>query len=84
MAELASHQPGYLGMTSLRDADGLGVTISYWSNRESITNWRDHAEHRLAQEQGRATFYEEYRVEVCEIEAARSFTGDPGSEASKT
>ena len=31
MVELASQQPGFLGVESTRGADGLGITVSYWS-----------------------------------------------------
>ena len=68
MNELAAQQPGFLGMTSVRDADGVGVTVSYWSDAQSIANWREHAEHRIAQEQGRRLFYDAYRIEICRVE----------------
>ncbi len=82
MVALAATQSGYLGMTSLRNAAGLGVTISYWTDRVSITDWRTNAEHRDAQEQGRETFYDEYRIEVCRVERNTVFPGEPAGEAS--
>ncbi len=33
MAELASTQPGFLGMESVRGGDGFGITLSYWATR---------------------------------------------------
>ena len=30
MDRLAAEQPGYLGIEAARDADGLGITVSYW------------------------------------------------------
>lgn len=36
MVELASRQPGFLGVESARDAAGLGITISYWASLEAI------------------------------------------------
>ncbi|MGD9853426.1 MAG: antibiotic biosynthesis monooxygenase [Planctomycetaceae bacterium] len=68
MHALASRQPGFLGLTSLRNADDVGVTVSYWSDALSMANWRRHVEHRIAQEQGKRLFYEEYRLEVCRVE----------------
>ena len=29
MAELAAQQPGHLGADRVRDADGIGITVSY-------------------------------------------------------
>src|SRR5262249_44173993 len=31
MEALAARQPGYLGIESARDADGFGITVSYWA-----------------------------------------------------
>jgi hypothetical protein len=33
MDRLAAEQPGYLGIEAARDADGLGITVSYWGRR---------------------------------------------------
>ncbi|HYO77376.1 MAG TPA: antibiotic biosynthesis monooxygenase, partial [Thermoanaerobaculia bacterium] len=52
MVELAQQQPGFLGVESARDANGLGITVSYWESAEAITNWKKHGEHKLAQGQG--------------------------------
>ena len=77
MVELTSQQPGYLGMTSFRNPDGLGVTISYWADWAAIANWRTHAEHRLAQKQGREKLYEEFRIEVCRVEDHSAYKRAP-------
>jgi heme-degrading monooxygenase HmoA len=78
MVELASAQPGFLGIESARDANGLGITVSYWRDRESIRAWRDHAEHRIAQTNGRERWYAEFDLRICLVEEARHF------DASKT
>lgn len=49
MVELARQQPGFLGVESARGADGLGITVSYWSDMESIANWKANTEHLVAQ-----------------------------------
>jgi heme-degrading monooxygenase HmoA len=68
MEELAAEQPGYLGIESTRGADGLGITVSYWDSLESIRRWRHHAEHQIAQRDGKAKWYAEYRLRVCRVE----------------
>src|SRR5262245_17414285 len=73
MVELAREQPGYLGVESARGDDGLGITVSYWSSLEAIRNWREHAEHTLAQEQGRAKWYSRYALRICRVERAWEF-----------
>ena len=46
MIDLASKQAGFLGIESARD--DLGITVSYWSNLESIKNWKANLEHQEA------------------------------------
>ncbi|SEQ66865.1 Heme-degrading monooxygenase HmoA [Solimonas aquatica] len=70
MAELAQQQPGFLGMESARDAQGFGITVSYWQTLEDITAWRRHAEHRLAQQTGRRDWYRHYELRVARVERA--------------
>ena len=73
MVELAAGQPGFLGLESARDPSGLGITVSYWDSLEAIRNWRANAEHRVAQEMGRSSWYREYRLRVCRVEYELDF-----------
>ena len=73
MVQLASEQPGFLGVESARGTDGLGITVSYWDSLDSIRRWREHAEHRLAQRDGKAKWYASYRLRVCRVEAEFQF-----------
>ncbi len=68
MVELASSQPGFLGIESARGADGVGITVSYWESLDAIRNWRQHAEHREAQAGGRAKWYRRFALRVCRVE----------------
>jgi len=72
MLELAARQPGYLGVESVRDATGMGITVSYWSSRESIAAWKRHSEHSLAQQLGRSTFYRDFRLRIAVVESESS------------
>lgn len=77
MEQLAAQQPGYLGIESVHDADGRGITISYWESLDSVEAWRAHAEHLLAQQSGRKLWYESFSLEVCRIERARNWQREP-------
>jgi heme-degrading monooxygenase HmoA len=68
MVELASRQPGFLGVESVRDSGGLGITVSYWASEEAIAAWKAHFEHRVAQETGRRVWYSGYRLRVARVE----------------
>ena len=72
MVELASEQPGFLGIESVREG-AVGITVSYWDSIDSITRWRKHVEHREAQRLGREAWYDEYHVRVARVERASSF-----------
>jgi heme-degrading monooxygenase HmoA len=73
MVELAAQQPGFLGVESVRDAAGVGITVSYWSSLESITAWKANAEHKVAQVGGRKKWYEHFELRVARVERASSF-----------
>ncbi|MFO1077278.1 MAG: antibiotic biosynthesis monooxygenase [Planctomycetota bacterium] len=68
MVELAAQQPGFLGVESARGSDGIGITVSYWQDRESIAAWRRDAEHLGAQRLGRERFYSWFRLRVALVE----------------
>ena len=70
MVELASQQPGFLGVESVRDANGIGITVSYWSSLEAIAAWRAHAEHQVAQTSGRRKWYAHFELRVARVERA--------------
>ena len=73
MVLLARRQPGFLGVESVRGDDGIGITVSYWVDRDAIANWRQQAEHLAVQALGRQEFYDWYRVRVAEVVAERTF-----------
>lgn len=71
MVELATRQPGFLGVESVRDpATGLGITVSYWTGEDAIRAWREDAEHRVAQETGKVVWYSDYQMRIAKVERA--------------
>jgi heme-degrading monooxygenase HmoA len=68
MMSLAKTQPGFLGVDSLRNADGFGITVSYWRDEASIKAWREHADHATARKAGRAKWYRAFTARVCRVE----------------
>ncbi|HBE70827.1 MAG TPA: antibiotic biosynthesis monooxygenase [Planctomycetaceae bacterium] len=69
MVELAAKQPGFLGIESAR-SDGLGITVSYWSDLAAIANWKANSEHLSAQRLGQSQWYEDYQVRIARVEKA--------------
>jgi heme-degrading monooxygenase HmoA len=72
MVELAALQPGFLGVESTRGADGLGITVSYWSSLEAIAAWKSQAEHRIAQTNGHRKWYQHFETRIARVERAYS------------
>lgn len=70
MVELAALQPGFLGVESVRDAQGLGITVSYWTTLEAIAAWKMNLEHQGAQQAGRTAWYEHFELRVAKVERA--------------
>jgi heme-degrading monooxygenase HmoA len=52
---------------SVRDAEGRGITVSYWADEESVARWKRDAGHTAAQEMGRSRWYESYALRVCRV-----------------
>jgi heme-degrading monooxygenase HmoA len=68
MVELASAQPGFLGVESARGTDGFGITVSYWRSPEDIAAWKAHTQHRAAQAAGKTQWYAHFELRVARVE----------------
>ena len=73
MVKLARQQPGFLDIESARGNDGVGITVSYWRDLESIKAWKSVAEHQTAQQLGREKWYRDFKVRICRVEGEYSF-----------
>ncbi|WP_095112233.1 antibiotic biosynthesis monooxygenase [Pseudomonas sp. Irchel 3H7] len=71
---LVREQPGFLGVESVRGADGFGITVSYWQSEAAILAWRQNPEHRLIQERGRLQWYSAFHTRVCKVEREYRFS----------
>ncbi|MEV6395410.1 antibiotic biosynthesis monooxygenase [Streptomyces sp. NPDC051907] len=76
MDELVQEVPGFLGQESARTPGGLGITIGYFRDAESIAAWKRNMEHRTAQGRGRAEWYDSYSVHVAKVERSYGFVRD--------
>ncbi|CAN5140825.1 antibiotic biosynthesis monooxygenase [soil metagenome] len=70
MEALAALQPGFLGIESCRDADGFGITVSYWRSEQDILAWKRNAEHAAAREKGRTSWYKQFELRIARVERA--------------
>ncbi len=74
MEAAAARRDGYLGIDSVRDADGVGVTISWWRDEPAALAWRDDPAHARIRDQGRALWYDWYRVIVARVGRGYAWT----------
>ncbi len=72
MRELAFEKYGCLEFVAVTE-DKDEIAISYWDNEAAIRQWKSDSEHSLAQEYGRAKWYESYIVQVVEIKREYKF-----------
>ena len=73
MEELGSQQPGFLGLESVRGADGKGITIAFYDSEAAARGWGSHPEHRAVQQQGRERWYERYEIYYARVERGRTW-----------
>jgi heme-degrading monooxygenase HmoA len=73
MMELAARQPGFLGIEHAGGDGAPGITVSYWKDLASIAAWKAQADHRIAQQRGRAEWYSSFRLRIAKVERQTSF-----------
>ena len=66
--------PGFVSIKEFQAADGEGVAVAEFETMASAKAWRDHLDHRRAQERGRKEFFLRYRVQVGEVVRDYTFT----------
>lgn len=79
MLELVAQQPGFLGVDSARE--GVGITVSYWTDEQSAVAWKQVSEHLIAQDRGKGAWYSSYEVRVATV--TRAYSGPSRGEPSR-
>lgn len=66
--------PGFVDQKTFTADDGERLTVVRFRDPESQAAWRQDSVHRNAQRKGRDTWYERYRIVVCEEVRSRSWS----------
>jgi heme-degrading monooxygenase HmoA len=74
MDDAAAIRDGYLGIDTVRDHHGVGITVSWWRDEAAALAWRDDPDHTRIRELGRAVWYDWYQVIVTTVERAYGWT----------
>ncbi|MEV6244684.1 antibiotic biosynthesis monooxygenase [Streptomyces sp. NPDC051742] len=73
MQEIVRDVPGFLGYEAARTPGGIGITVAYFRDLESLDAWRLDTEHQAAKAYGREHWYESYSVHIGKVERSYSF-----------
>ena len=73
MQEIVQDIPGFLGYEYARTPGGIGITVAYFRDLESLDAWRLDTEHQAAKAYGREHWYESYSVHIGKVERSYSF-----------
>ncbi len=65
--EIARSMPGFVDFKAFEADDGERVSVITFSSMQAQRAWRDHPEHRAAQQAGRDRFYASYDITVSEV-----------------
>jgi heme-degrading monooxygenase HmoA len=60
---------GFISVERFRSVNDEGkyVSLSFWRDEEAVKTWREHAEHRLAQQKGKEDIIADFRIRVAEV-----------------
>jgi len=75
MEALARTMPGFVDFKGFVAPDGERVSIVTFADMAAQRAWRDHPDHRAAQQRGRRDLYEWYSVQVCTLVSEHRFPG---------
>ena len=78
MWRIVSSMPGFISYKGYTADDGEWIAVVRFESKEALDAWKRHPDHRLVQEQGRETFYEEYWVQASETFRQYRFTRKEG------
>lgn len=80
IAELARGMAGYISHKVFTAEDGERVTVVEFDSLESQRAWATQMDHVAAKQQGRASFYAAYSIQVCEVLRSSRFDASTPAE----
>jgi len=76
-----SNRAGFISIERFKSLseDGKVLSLSFWESEETISDWRNLLEHRMAQKKGKEKLFSSYRIRVAKVE--RDYTNEDREEA---
>ena len=59
--------------------EGKILSLSFWRDEAAVQQWRNQLEHRTAQQKGKDSLFDSYRIRVAEV--VRDYSGNDRIEA---
>lgn len=75
MYALAQSMPGFVSSADFDAEDGERVALIEFESPGHLRAWRDHIEHRGAQDAGRSRYFSEYSLQICSVLREARFDG---------
>ena len=69
--------PGFVDVKAFTAADGERLTLVWWENEQTLAAWSKDAQHVVAKQMGRKTWYEYYKIDVATVVRSSNFTRPP-------
>jgi heme-degrading monooxygenase HmoA len=79
MEVAARSAEGFVDFKTFTADDGEHVSLVTFASPASHRAWRDHPDHRRAQQQGRDEFYLDYSIQVGQCTHVSTWMREPGS-----
>jgi heme-degrading monooxygenase HmoA len=76
MDQYAKTQPGFIAQKAFTAEDGERLTIVWWSDKETLDQWRRNQRHIAAKTLGRERWYEYYKMELAEVFHSNHFESE--------
>ena len=67
LLKLASAMRGFISFRHYTSDDGETFAVVEFASADALAAWRDHPDHRKAQQRGRNEFYSEYEIINCTV-----------------
>ena len=73
MIALGSSMPGFQEIKEFKADDGECMMLVTFQTRDDMIRWRDHPDHKKAQQRGRERYFSKYDVKIGEVVQHYSF-----------
>ncbi|EGC0028081.1 antibiotic biosynthesis monooxygenase [Salmonella enterica] len=77
-SQLLSHVAGFISIERFQSlaTEGKMLSLSWWENEYAVLQWKNHVLHAKAQQEGRESIFDFYKISIAHITREYSFKKD--------